>query len=645
MPDGHPSSRRAFLRRHGLAVAVAILGALATIALWRIAAFTEREAVDRVVATETVVIGNQLLSQVAAREQAIERMTERWRVQSRSHEPEWRSDARLYARDYDGMRAFAWIGPEGALRWVEPRAARSTFEGLLEDPGVRDAVERGTPDRAVEVVYPAAERETAIRLYPLTAGEDPDGTIALIVDHRAMLDSTFPPAMTDGYAVTIGDGAHAHAVRAGGVEPDAPFVHRTTIEAADRRWELAVAPLPATVDSVETAVDELVLAFGLVASALFGLAVAMARRARERERELRDTETMMERIHASLPVVVAVHRPDLSEVLYLNPRFESLYGVPADAILEDPSVFVDLVHSDDRERIEGAIERDLPHGDFEEEYRIVRPDGEMRWVEAWSETLERDEGPSGLVITVAQDVTERKRAEFELRRSNEELQQFAYVASHDLQEPLRMVTSYLQLIERRYADRLDEKGSRFIDFAVDGAERMKRLINGLLQYSRVHTQGERLTLTDVDEVLDEALANLRAPLRESGATIRREDLPVVPVDASQLALVFQNLISNAIKFRDGDAPEIEIEVAERPEAWLFSVSDDGVGFDPELSDQMFVLFRRLHGRDEYSGTGIGLALCRRVVERHGGRIWAESEPGEGSTFYFTLPKRPEERST
>lgn len=209
-----------------------------------------------------------------------------------------------------------------------------------------------------------------------------------------------------------------------------------------------------------------------------------------------------------------------------------------------------------------------------------------------------------------------------------------------------MVTSYLGLVERRYTDRLDERGLEFIHFAVDGAQRMKRLIDGLLRYSGIHTGAERFAEVDVDDLVDEALANLRAPLRESGAQIHRDDLPVVWADPTQLTLVFQNLISNAIKFQDDDAdPVVEISATERPDAWLFSVRDNGVGFDPTLSDQLFVLFRRLHGRDEYSGTGIGLALCRRVVERHGGRIQAESEPGNGALFSFTLPKRPKELMT
>ena len=232
---------------------------------------------------------------------------------------------------------------------------------------------------------------------------------------------------------------------------------------------------------------------------------------------------------------------------------------------------------------------------------------------------------------------ERDHALVDLERSNKELEQFAYVASHDLQEPLRMVSSYTQLLAVRYEDQLDDKAKKFIDYAVDGAVRMQRLINDLLAYSRVSTQGKTLQMIDSHAVLGETLRNLAAALGESGAIVNNDDLPAVRADATQLSQLFQNLIGNAIKFRGAEVPRIRISACELDREWRFSVMDNGIGIDAQYAEKVFVIFQRLHTRQEYPGTGIGLAICKRIVERHGGRMWFESEPGHGSTFYFTLP--------
>jgi PAS domain S-box-containing protein len=225
----------------------------------------------------------------------------------------------------------------------------------------------------------------------------------------------------------------------------------------------------------------------------------------------------------------------------------------------------------------------------------------------------------------------------ELERSNQDLQQFAYVASHDLQEPLRMVTSYLQLLQRRYQGQLDADADEFIDFATDGANRMRDLIRGLLNYSRVGTRGAPMQPIDCQEVLDKALDSLQVALAESDAQVTYHPLPTVSADATQLGQLFQNLIGNAIKFQADRRPEIHVDFEERDGGYLFSVRDNGIGIEPQYVERVFAIFQRLHTRDEYPGTGIGLAVCKRIVERHGGRIWVESQPGEGSTFYFTLP--------
>ncbi|MDQ2052483.1 PAS domain S-box protein [Natronolimnohabitans sp. A-GB9] len=240
-------------------------------------------------------------------------------------------------------------------------------------------------------------------------------------------------------------------------------------------------------------------------------------------------------------------------------------------------------------------------------------------------------------MVMVQDITERKEYERKLEESNERLEQFAYAASHDLQEPLRMVSSYLQLIESRYADVLDEDGEEFLEYAIDGADRMRAMIDGLLEYSRVETRGDPLEPTDLDDVLEDVLEDLRLRIESTDAEITAEDLPRVEGDPSQLRQVFQNLLSNAIEYSGDEPPRIHVGAQRVGDQWRISIRDEGIGIDPDETDRIFEVFQRLHSREDHSGTGIGLALCRRIVERHGGRIWVDSEPSDGSTFSFTLP--------
>lgn len=247
-------------------------------------------------------------------------------------------------------------------------------------------------------------------------------------------------------------------------------------------------------------------------------------------------------------------------------------------------------------------------------------------------------------VQLRAEMDERKKVEealyrrtTELARSNAELEQFAYVASHDLQEPLRMISSYVQLLVHRYKGKLDQDADDFIGYAADGASRMQRLINDLLAYSRVGTRGKSFEQVSLDAILHQATENLHLAVEEKHAVITHDPLPVVYGDSGQLTQVLQNLIDNAIKFRGEEPPQIHISARLQDTEWVISVRDNGIGIAPEFVGKLFTLFQRLHTRKEYPGTGLGLAICKRIVERHGGRIWVESHPGEGATFFFTLP--------
>jgi PAS domain S-box-containing protein len=256
------------------------------------------------------------------------------------------------------------------------------------------------------------------------------------------------------------------------------------------------------------------------------------------------------------------------------------------------------------------------------------------------------------VLGISRDISERKRAEedlqrtaAELARSNEDLQQFAYVVSHDLQEPLRMVSGFCGLLQRRYQGRLGPDADEFIAFAVDGAARMEKLINELLTYARVNTRGHAFAPADAGVVFEQAVANLAAAIQEAGAVITRDALPVVQGDETQLGQLAQNLLANAVKFRGREPPRVHVSAERHGAGWRFAVRDNGIGIDAADLKRVFGIFERLHPTSEYPGTGIGLAICKRIVDRHGGRIWAESALGQGSVFYFTLPDREEPFST
>lgn len=300
-----------------------------------------------------------------------------------------------------------------------------------------------------------------------------------------------------------------------------------------------------------------------------------------------------------------------------------------------------LVSASVRAELAAARERAL-RGEVTEELvsEWVRSDGSHLAVAVTISPFMNHEGEVSGLSLIARDISALRAKTIELQRSNEELEQFAYVASHDLQEPLRMVVNFMGLLKRTHAPALDDTANKYIDFAVDGAQRMKQLIDALLQFSRVDARGESFAPVRLQDSFDNVVHTMPLLVEESGAKIERDPLPEVWGDHAQLEQVLQNLVANAIKFRGERPPEIRVRCKEHSNHYEISVADNGIGFDPRYADRIFAMFQRLHDRQAYPGSGIGLAIAKRIVSRHGGRIWAESVPGEGSVFTFTLPKRP-----
>ncbi|MEJ5199406.1 MAG: ATP-binding protein, partial [Anaerolineae bacterium] len=436
-----------------------------------------------------------------------------------------------------------------------------------------------------------------------------------------------------------------------------------------RRLNIAVKELgrghwkQAPITNRRDEIGELAREFSAMAAALTekeeqlrAYADALEQRVAERTAALQESQRQLTTLLNNLPGMAYRGLADPRRTMqYLSEGCLKLTGY-TDAELTGNHLlsFADLIVEEDRQRVWDEIQDAIARrASYVIEYRIRTRNGDLRWVWEKGSGVFDDSNTLVALEGFISDITDRKQAELalqqaleELKRSNTDLERFAYVASHDLQEPLRTVSSFVQLLGERYQGQLDADADEFIRFAIDGVKRMQTLINDLLEYSRVNTRQAPLQPTDANMALDIALWNLNQAIAEAEASVTHTPLPIVLADATQLVQLFQNLIGNAIKFRGAEPPQIHIsarqisqagEVTASATMWEFAVRDNGIGIAPEDHERIFGLFQRAHSRQQYPGSGIGLAVCQRIVERHGGRIWVESQPGQGSTFFFTLP--------
>ena len=357
-----------------------------------------------------------------------------------------------------------------------------------------------------------------------------------------------------------------------------------------------------------------------------GEALSEAERARERFRFMAE----------SMPQKVFTTTPD-GVIDYLNKQWQEFSGPSFEQIQRGG--WVTIVHPDEHARVARMWDHSVESGEpFHAELRFCRADGEYRWHLGRAHAMRDPRGSVSMWIGSYTDIHEQKEREAQLRRVNADLEQFIYSASHDLQEPVRNVAVYSEVVARRYHAQLDETGQQFLEFLKEGGRRLAMLIRDLLAYTRAgNTEIGATTAVDSAEVLQHTLASLAEAIRESGAIVEYGNLPEVPIGEAHLQQLFQNLIANAIRYRGQAAPLIHISAHRTPGEWRFAVQDNGIGIDPRYKEKIFGVFKRLHHDDNRGGTGIGLAICQRVVERYGGRIWVESEEGNGATFYFTIP--------
>jgi PAS domain S-box-containing protein len=361
------------------------------------------------------------------------------------------------------------------------------------------------------------------------------------------------------------------------------------------------------------------------------------------QESLRDSERRYRGVFENASVGISLVDLD-GNWLYVNDKFCEIVGYSREALTG--TEFSVLTHPDDvhNDRLMYDKLMSLEISNYFLEKRYVRKDGQIIWVSIYR-ALQKDEaGKPVYSIRIVTDITEQKKIEEErsmlteeLKRSNNDLHDFAYIVSHDLKEPLRAVNGFMVLLEQRYKEQLDEKALAYIDFAVNGAKRMDTMLRGMLEYSRVQTHARPLTLTEGHTAFTTAVTNLWTQITEAHAAVTCDPLPSIKADGTQLVQLLQNLISNAIKYRGGQNPEVHVGCKRQENGWLFSVRDNGIGIAPEQYERIFGMFQQVNPSRNYSGYGIGLAICKKIVERHGGKIWLESQLGKGSTFFFTIP--------
>jgi PAS domain S-box-containing protein len=330
------------------------------------------------------------------------------------------------------------------------------------------------------------------------------------------------------------------------------------------------------------------------------------------------------------------------KALSRNSRFDEMFDTKGKKAINGKELSEVLNIELHGEALDPLLKEIKKTGSVKREEIYMMEDGRIFWGGVVIKKIKIADRPSLLVrvsdISAIKEAEERLREKMEeLSRSNKDLELFSYSVSHDLQEPLRTVSNFAQLLAKRYKGKLDQDADEFIGFVTDGTQRMQRMINDMLAFSRVGTKGKPFEPTDLDKVIEEVLQNLRGAIDDSKAVVTHDPLPTVKADWSQVSLLFQNLIGNAIKFRGKESPKIQVTCESKEKEFVLTVKDNGIGIEPKDFGRLFVIFQRLHSATEYPGTGMGLAICKRIVERHGGKIWVESEPGKGTAFHFTLP--------
>jgi PAS domain S-box-containing protein len=663
---------RADIQR-GLPVLVGSMGVVVTLMVWQALLVQQQQTLGQATQAAALQVANEIRARLDVRLHALSRMGRRWEVAGRPTRELWEADVMSYLRDFSSMQAINWADASLRLQWVTPLAGNEAVLNMdiSAGPG-RLSQLRAQAERSV-MLTPTFELRQGGRGFIAHVPLFPQGTFDGFINGVFRVQTFFDDVLADivpDYGLAVFDGTttlyHRPPFAAESATRDA---HEMTVSLPGVTWRVRAWPGPRAVARHQSLLPSVLLGVGFTLAGVLALIVSLAQTARRRalevtalnaelEQRVYDRTAALRASETRLRLSLQAARMGTWEwdcatnAVVWSPETEALCGLAPGTFSGTYDAVLACVHPEDRDRFrqtELTTQQQRQH-DYEQEFRVVWPDGTIRWLLSKGHVDDDGHSWATQIRGALVDITDRKRIEEalaqharELDRAHADLRQVAYVSAHDLQEPVRQIGIYTQRIAKRYHDTMEADMRESIAFVVEGTKRMQAQFTDLMHYLEMEEPGTGITTTDCDLLVRNALDALREPIATSGAIITHAPLPTIEANAQHLQLLFQELLDNAVKFRTSAPPQVHVWAEREAHAWRFAVRDNGIGIAPQSRHQLFGFFRKLQRRQDYPGTGMGLAICKKIVERHGGRIWLDSQLGGGTTVYFSIREngRPE----
>ena len=581
---------------------------------------------------------------------ALNRIGMRWEAAGGTPEKLWQADAESYIHDLPFLNGISWVDKRSRLRWIAPLKGREFLIGrvLSDDPVRGAALKAARETQHAQVTPPLMFLDGTgigfVYIRPLKLSGEHGGTITSGIRLHDFFADLLKPISETGFQYTVRHGSDIIFTTRPSTPQNDDDIRQAnaTIDNVNDSYLLTLYPMPAYIASRHTSVPAVVFAGGSLMAALAALAALLLLRERQQAWLLRESEQSFRLAMEYSPIGMALVSPE-GRWLRVNQALCEIVGYASDELLAID--FQTITHPDDLvsdlDYVQKVIAGEIKS--YAMEKRYLHKDGHVIPILLSVSLIRNADGSPKYFISMIQDISERERFVEQLQQTNAELEQFAYVASHDLQEPLRMVTSFVGLLGKTYGNKLDLQAQEYITIAVDASKRMQLLISDLLEYARLGKDSQLRVRIDCNIEMQHVVHNLNAAIKGAQALVSVDELPEIMGNPVEFLRLMQNLMGNGIKFRrEGVTPVIRVRAVREDDFWVFTVRDNGIGMKPEYYERVFQPFKRLHTQQEYQGSGIGLAVCRKIVENFGGRISVESIMGEGSTMRFTVPVIPEE---